>query len=255
MLNKLDVTVILTVWKRNHLEEQLQALTTQTVPVKNIWIYHCGNYVKVERCLKLYPYVERFHSTYNLKYFGRFSLANHCASEYTWILDDDVIPSHKWIEVCIHTSKKYNAIVSGAGRIILTNNSLKEEPNSYEFSQSHIGDNNPTEINYCSKDTTVDFGCNGWFFRTEWLKYFWKIWPYTFQNGEDIHLSATCKILSGISTVIPFQASVEVCGNLKKSYSYDQYASFIKEGFYTQRINIVKYLIKEFGWKPIMIDS
>jgi GT2 family glycosyltransferase len=252
MTSQVEVTVILTIWKRYHLEEQLQALAIQTVPVKNIWIYQCGHYVDLGQCLERYPNVKIFHSDVNLKYFGRFTLAAYSTTEYTWILDDDVIPSSKWIETSIETSRKYNAVVSGAGRIIVTNDSYPDMPGSYELGQQHIGDGDGV-VNSCEEDTLVDFGCNGWFFRTEWLRYFWMIWPFTFQNGEDIHLSAAVKIHSGISTVVPYQSSVEVCGNLNKKYNRDQHSSFLKEGFYEQRIGIVKHLMHECKWEPLFI--
>lgn len=41
------VTVILTVWKRNHLEEQLSALFGQTTPPVQVRIQQSGHYVVI----------------------------------------------------------------------------------------------------------------------------------------------------------------------------------------------------------------
>lgn len=34
-----EITAIVTVWKRTHLEEQLEALARQTTPPREIWVY------------------------------------------------------------------------------------------------------------------------------------------------------------------------------------------------------------------------
>lgn len=255
-----DVTVILTVWKRNHLEEQVQALMAQSVPVKNVWIYQCGDHIQVADCLEKHPFLERVHSTINLKYFGRFSLAQHATSTYTWILDDDVIPSARWVETCINTSEKHNAIISDVGRVIIPIPTYfsGEAPGAVAFKQEYIGDRSASahpRMNHWGEDTVVDFGCHGWFLRTEWLKHFWKIWPSTFENGEDIHLSAACKIFAGVATVVPRQTPPEICGNLRNDYGSDENASWTKAGFYEQRIGVVKHLIQEHGWEPLRIEQ
>lgn len=77
-----DLTVILTVWKRNHLDEQIQCLLKQTVRIANIWLLQCGDYVQVEEILARYPAITYVHSGIDLKYFGRFSLALHASSLY-----------------------------------------------------------------------------------------------------------------------------------------------------------------------------
>jgi len=36
--------------------------------------------------MKKYPFVEAFKATVNLKYYGRYTLAKHAETTYTWIL-------------------------------------------------------------------------------------------------------------------------------------------------------------------------
>lgn len=249
-----NLTVILTVWKRNNLEEQIEVLLNQTVKPSQIWIYHCKDYIRISKLLKKYPFVEVFYSSVNLKYFGRHTLAQYVTTTYTWILDDDIIPSQTWIETCLKICKANNAIVCRSGRIIPPNDFYPGVIKSQIYLKQHfVGDSKIVDgINICEEDTVVDYGCSSFFFKTEWEKYFWSIWPFTFQNGEDMHLSASCKIREDIPTIVPKQTSVENVGNLKPAYSFDKHASWKKEGFNAERAGVIKYLIEEKGWQPIL---
>src|SRR5882762_781524 len=111
------VTAILTIWKRNHLEEQINRLLAQVIPPEEIWVYQCHNHVKIKNILKKFPNVKYQFNTNNLSYFGRFSLGLHVKTPYLYILDDDVIPSLNWIENCLKTCSDNNSIVGSSGRI------------------------------------------------------------------------------------------------------------------------------------------
>lgn len=250
--NTEDITVILTVWRRSHVEEQINALLAQTLMPRNIWVYQCCNHISLKGCLKKYPFIHHISSTVDLKYYGRFSLANHISTKYTFIIDDDVIPSPKWVQTCANLNNKYNAIISSSGRIIPPDSFSPElkTDDSY-LAKYFIGDNdNSLPRNWCDQDTVVDFGCNSWFFKTSWIKYFWSIWPCTFDTGEDMHLSATCNILASIPTIIPQQTSAETSGNLKKMYGFDEHASWKHVDFIEKRRRILEFLIKEQKWTP-----
>ncbi|MEQ8553648.1 MAG: glycosyltransferase [Cyclobacteriaceae bacterium] len=252
--NKVDLTVILTIWKRDHLEEQITALIDQTRLPKQIWIYQCGEYVDIKRILRKYPFIEVIKSTINLKYFGRHSIAIHAETKYTWILDDDIIPASTWIETCINICDAQNAIVCRSGRIIPPGEYSPGVVRGQDYLDNYfIADSRLVNgLNVCEEDTIVDYGCGSFFFKTEWEKYFWSIWPQTLQNAEDMHLSATCKIRANIPTIVPKQDSPENSGNLRPKYSFDEHASFKRIGFNIERTEVVKYLINEMGWKPIL---
>jgi len=247
------VTVILTIWKRNYLEEQIEALLNQSIPPEEIWIYQCHNYISIRKVLKKYPQVKYQYNTNNLSFYGRFSLGLHAKTPYLYILDDDVLPSSNWIENCIKLCSARNAIISSSGRVVPLNDYTPEVVKGRkQYYDSFIGDSdNLFGKNYCAKETFIDFGCNSWFFKTEWLHYFWAVKPYTFFNGEDIHLSASCSIRGSIQTICPFQDGKTLTGNLKKFYGWDKVASHRKPEFYTIRENILRYLIDECGWRPM----
>jgi hypothetical protein len=245
------ITAILTVWKRDHLEEQINALLRQTLPPVKIWIYHCHDYIVPDDILvKKYPQIEYQHNTGDLGYFGRFSLGLHATSPFLFIMDDDVIPSSNWLEKCHQLCSAENAIIATAGRRLRVNDLMPERPE--DRASCFFGDNDDGySWNICKSDTIVDFGCNSWFIKTEWLHHFWSIKPHTFETGEDIHLSVSCLLRAGIKTICPAQNLQEACGNLKKGYGFDQYASWKDGQFITKREKIFKYWINEYGWQPV----
>ncbi len=249
-----DVTVILTIWKRDHVEEQIEILLAQTNPPVEIWIYHCCDYLKPNfKLTKHYSKVKYQFNSSDLGYFGRFSLGLHCKTPFLLIMDDDIIPTSNWIENSIKVCSKNNSIISSAGRIIPKDDYVPEIIKDENYLQKFfIGDgDNSINQNFCSKNTLIDFGCNSWFLKPDWLSYFWAIKPYSFETGEDIHLSATCSIGGGIKTLCPFQDGKENCGNLKKNYGFDQLASWKRPGFLDKRREILQYLIDTCGWKPL----
>ncbi len=223
---------------------------------ENIWVIQCINFVSIKKCKQNYPFVQHIHSSYDLKYFARFSTAIHSPTKYIWILDDDVIPASKWVETAILKCELNNSIICSSGRIV--------PPNSYSpeliTDQTHlekyfIGDYRDGNMNYCIQDTFTDYGCNSWFFKTDWIKYFWMTPPYTLLTGEDIHFSASCKIHAGISTLVPKQKSVDYCGNLKRMYGFDQHASWKKDNFIESRKEVFNYLTMQHGWLPYKFQN
>lgn len=254
MKKQADLTVILTVWKRDHLREQIEALLAQTVLPENIWVIQCMRHVSVDDTLKSYPNVKYFQSDEDLKYFSRFSIGIHVRTEFTWVLDDDIIPSANWIEKCIRTSREHNSIVSSNGRIIPKDDFYPERIKGPGYiDRFFIGDSKSREsVNLCEADTVIDFPCSSFFFRTEWLRHFWGIWPVTLETAEDIHFAASCKIRGNIHTVVPRQTSREDTGNLRPSYSLDEHASWKRGGFSEVRSNVIRYFVEAQGWKPLL---
>ncbi|RYY36117.1 MAG: glycosyltransferase family 2 protein [Sphingobacteriaceae bacterium] len=247
------VTAILTIWKRDHLEEQIETLLKQTVPPEKIWVYQCHNYVSIKKILKKYPQVQYQYNTNNLSYFGRFSIALHAKTPYVYIVDDDVLPTLNWLENCIRICDAENAILASSGRRLPVNDYNPEVVKGRkQYYDTFIGDSdNLFHKNYCPQDTYIDYGCNSWFLKTDWLNYFWSVKPYTLTNGEDIHLSASCAIRGGIKTICPYQDGKNIAGNMMKFYGWDKHASHIKPDFFNTRERIFRYLIDECGWKPI----
>ncbi len=249
-----NLTVILTIWKRNNLLEQLDSLFSQTVKPSVIWVIQCENHVNISQIFKYYPEISYLKSSVDLKYFGRFSFAQYVKTKYVWIVDDDVIPGKKWIEKCLHTSSRGDYIISCAGRRIPNNCYFLGTRN--EIEKHYFGDITPSfTFHFCKENTLVDFGCNGWFFQAEWIKTFWQVPPLTLDMSEDMHLSAVCKLKLDVKTIVLSQNNEENTGNLKIAYGRDEFASWTKRGFYEKREEVLHYLIDNLGWKPILWNN
>jgi hypothetical protein len=250
-----DVTVLLNIWKRNHLEEQLSSVLSQTILPKEIWIVHYEDHVKlksiVDHFKEIYPPIFLIASAKNLKYFGRFSIAINITTKFTWLLDDDVIPGEKWMENCVTKCESLNSLIACTGRIVPQNNFEPEKVGEVDRKNFFVGDMTYLFKNYCQEDTLVDYGCNSYFLKSEWLRAFWSVWPATFLSGEDIHLSATCKSVLGINTHVIQQTDNETCGNKKKVYGSDEVASWKQNKFISLRKEVLEYHILNNRWKPI----
>jgi hypothetical protein len=252
-----DVTILINVWKRNHLEEQLFHLLTQSVIPKEIWVLHYEDHIKTADIISIYkehfPFIQLIKSDKNLKYFGRFSIAVNVTTTYTWIIDDDVIPGEQWLENCVKKCSSLNAIICCTGRLIPKNDYQPEISLLGTHFQNFVGDRLPgKQMNYCEADTKVDYGCNSYFFKTAWMQAYWSIWPATFLSGEDIHLSATCKTVLNVDTYVPEQLNGKDSGNIKRPYGWDHNASWKQGGFIKLRAEVLKYHIHKKNWMPIL---
>ncbi|HWB92057.1 MAG TPA: hypothetical protein VG605_09400 [Puia sp.] len=247
------ITAILTVWKREHLSEQLRVLGQQSHPPEHIWVYHCGSHQPPDySLLDHYPNLYYQYNTSDLGYFGRFNLALFAKTDYIFIMDDDVVPSAHWLEKGMQLCSAHQSIVSPAGRIIPPGSFRPEEIRDPRHVQTfYIGDGDAARFNRCFADSFVDYGCNSWLLKAEWMTYFWSIKPYTLETGEDIHLSAAAFMQGGVRTICPRQEEFGLCGNLKKAYGLDEHASWRRPDFADKREKIFTYWIKEKGWKPV----
>lgn len=255
-----DITVIITVWKRRYLSRQLESIINQVVPPKQIWILQNEEHVEIGKIIGkfqiTFPNILVVNSQLNLKYFGRYALAYNVKTEYLMIIDDDVIPGMNWLRTCIEKCEQYQAIIACSGRIIRPNNFQPERvfPSEHEVLRNYfIGDcYNQKSYNFAPKDTQVDYGCNSYFLKADWLQYFWRIWPCTFDSGEDIHLSASLLLGKGVKTIVPEQTVIQNTGNLEKAYGSDIHASWLKSDFIDIRQKVFEYFIREKRWTPIL---
>jgi hypothetical protein len=253
---KKDITVVITLWKRNYLRLQLDSIINQSVRPSEIWIIQCEHHIEIDEILNEFrPMYSNFvviKSDTNLKYFFRFSVALMCTSTYLLMLDDDIIPCKDWLRICIAKCNEYDAVISCTGRIIPLNDMYPETIKDSNYKDLLIGDCfNDEAFNYCENDTQVDFGCNSYFIKRLWLHEFWSIAPYTFESGEDIHLSASLMIKMKIPTIVPKQLSRYDSGNLVKEYGKDEFASWTKPGFFEIRKGIFENFINQMGWQPL----
>lgn len=253
-----DIAAIISLWRRNYLEEQLDSLLAQTLPPRRIVLVQ-----NEAAMLDVEPVVRRFadrsvditcvKSDVNFKYFLRFAIGSLVQNEYLFFVDDDIIPGRHWLELCVEKSRQYNAIISPTGRIIPKDTFRPEKMFIYRRPERYVaGDVTEEEENSSAEDRRVDYGCNSYFIRSEWIRHFWSIWPQTLMSGEDIHLSASLMLGDAIPTVVPQQTTHDTSGNLRRHYGGDEHASWRQKDFISTREMIFRYLILEKNWRPIL---
>lgn len=227
MFDNNKIITILTAYKRNYFQQQIESLKSQTVKIDKIIILQNEKHIDLTCIKETFPDIYIISSDYNTKYWGRYAIASICNTEYILMMDDDIIPGKQWIENCFRMNQTENCIVCGNGRDI----------NNIEA----IGDSGRVD-----KDTQMAFGGHSWFFRKEWVKYILNEKPVSLYTGEDIAFCALSKIHGGITTWIPEQHGET--SSHKENYSGDQHASFRTGNWDEARKNICKYYVNK-GWK------
>jgi GT2 family glycosyltransferase len=99
-----NITAIITVWKRNHLAEQLRALLSQTRPPSIIWVQQTQHHVNVDD--SIHAFHDRIQYTCqeeNKGVFGRFESVRQVETEFTYIIDDDIIPGTTFLDKALNT--------------------------------------------------------------------------------------------------------------------------------------------------------
>lgn len=245
-----EITVILTVWKRHqNLQMQLEHLVNQTKKPYQIWIYQNESHFNIQ----LSTETKEEHKIsviqskdINFKFHGRFALPLLCDTEYVAIFDDDTLPGPRWLENCLDTSRRNNCIVGANGRTLKAGFETVDDQHV-----AGCGDGRPVEA-----EKEVDLVGHCWFFKTEWAKNIWLDRPYTWDNGEDIHLAAANQIYGGIKCFVPRMPAQDrsLWGDLRPHLGADEHATWKKADHGALRGEIVKYWCEK-GWAPLVLRA
>jgi glycosyltransferase involved in cell wall biosynthesis len=230
------VTVILSTWKRNYLETQIQSVLNQSVTPDRIILYQNESHQDFSDLVQKYS-IEHIHSrTTNFRYHSRFTIPLYVESEYFAIFDDDTIPAPRWLENCLRLSQDKNCIVGANGRIIV--------PNQYPLS---VGDGASIP-----DDIQVDFVGHCWFVKRDHVFTMWKEKPLTYSTGEDIHLCASNKIVNGTRSFVPMQPrGTDLCGDTRFDFCDDDLASFkIIQNHTQDRVKLIENWL-DAGWETV----
>jgi hypothetical protein len=124
--------------------------------------------------------------------WARFSMALNAKSDFVCVIDDDTIPGIKWLENCYNEFQIKEGLYGTCG---------------YQFNSNTHYKDNYNRIGWCKPNEEtiqVDYVVHNWFFKKEWLKYYWSEIPNTkyFQCGEDMNFSYQLQ-KQGIPTFVP----------------------------------------------------
>jgi glycosyltransferase involved in cell wall biosynthesis len=186
-----NISIILNVYKRPEtLELQINSILNQTYKIKPEDIHVWYNKSDIEQQLPNNKNIKTYRSSWNTKFFGRFTIPLLLDTEYIMMLDDDMLPGNQWIENCIDSMEKVEGIYGGSG-VILDN---------YGYFPNHKVGWNGLHSNRIERTDLIG---HCFFFKRKWIKYFWSDKPYSMNNGEDIHLSYMCQKYGEINTFVP----------------------------------------------------
>lgn len=208
-----EVAIVLTQYKRKHLQEQLDAIKRQTLQPKYIIVFQNENHIDITSLKKEYNFIH-IHSDYNTKYFGRFAALFTFPVDICVVMDDDVIPGPKCIETYVGECLTRNAIIGGNGRYAFLN------PNRGSFKAL-------SDVGIRTESIKVDFVGHVWVFKKEWLHYMFSIIPFTYDTGEDMHLCFSSKLLGDIESYVCIQKTHEELSDIAHNmYAVDDFSSF-----------------------------
>ncbi|KAL6510928.1 hypothetical protein OROGR_022052 [Orobanche gracilis] len=192
------VTVILNHFKRKTLCAQLDSLLHQTLPFHHVWVLSFGspNEESLKRIVGSYndSRMSFVSSSYDFKYYGRFQMALQTEADLVYILDDDMIPGRKMLEILSHvagTDKYKNSVLGSIGRILPFRQKDFTFPSYRKFRSKEAGLYLPDPAYDITLDKVVqvDFLSSSWFLSAELVKTLFIETPFTFMTGEDLHLS------------------------------------------------------------------
>ncbi|CAM9789143.1 unnamed protein product, partial [Laminaria digitata] len=209
------VTVILNLFKREVLTEQLDSLFEQTTAshISEVWVcvFSAPAQDYALRVVKESKYrnVRLVVSDFNFKFYGRFQMALTAPTDFVWLVDDDMIPGNKYLAQLMHaagTDLLGSSLLGSIGRV-LPRPGRDMSLVSYRKWGSHGGMYMPDYYWDQNNAVPVDYLCSQWFLRPEWLQYMWSERPMTFETGEDFHISHTLRKYANIgSYVMPYKA-------------------------------------------------
>ncbi|KAJ9540437.1 hypothetical protein OSB04_026943 [Centaurea solstitialis] len=192
------ITVILNHFKRKTLCSQLDSLLNQTLPFHHVWVLSFGspNELGLKRIVESYndTRISFISSSYDFKYYGRFQMALQTEADLVYILDDDMIPGTKMLEILSHvagTEKYKNSVLGSIGRILPFRQKDFTFPSYRKFRSKEAGLYLPDPAYDITVDkiVQVDFLSSSWFLSAELIKTLFIESPFTFMTGEDLHLS------------------------------------------------------------------
>ena len=92
-----DYKILLTQYKRNNLDQQLDALKSASVDTSDVIVYQNENHVDLQLLKSKYNF-QLIKSDFNTKYFGRFYHLLNYDVTFCLVLDDDIIPEKNFFK-------------------------------------------------------------------------------------------------------------------------------------------------------------
>jgi hypothetical protein len=209
----MKLLVVLTQYKRNNLEKQLEQIKEQTIKPDYIVVFQNENHIDITNIKNKHDFIH-IKSDYNTKYFGRFAACFTFPVDICCVLDDDIIPGVNCIKNYVSQCIELNSIIGGNGRIAYRN---------VNKDKLHIVQDIGSRPSYVK----VDFVGHLWCFKKDWLYYMFGIKPFSYETGEDMHLCLSSKLLGNINSYTAKQLNKDdMCDIYYNKLSTDEFSSY-----------------------------
>jgi len=258
-------TVMLTVFKRHTLEEQIAALDSQTLRPQQIHVFQTGSHVSDTAALLARlnrSDISLIHVTgFDFKYHARFLPLLLAETEFVAVLDDDVLPQRRWFERAVQfiQARGPTTVVGASGRITsFTNNSAAPGSGGACASgggcASFTGFSAPFRIDGVEQaaPVEVDFVIHAYVARAGLLRFFFALPHYTWANGEDISLCAALQVAVGARCWLPPQSHADESMGDAHNKGGDEVASYKRAGHHEMRGELVHHWV-DLGWRPLQL--
>jgi hypothetical protein len=144
-----------------------------------------------------------------LKYTGRFQMALQASSPYIVVLDDDNIPGSRFVEVCLHmiNTELYHGLLGVNGHVCPLPHGLADGRSATGQMPMYIDKGTTHGVWYGENHQNdrahaVDLVGGVWFMETMWVKLLFREQAWTFQTGEDFHLTYLLRKYAGVRTFV-----------------------------------------------------
>ena len=124
-MNYPKICVLLTQYKRNNLEKQLEQIAIQTARIDYLVVFQNENHYNIDYLKEKYKFIH-VKSDYNTKFFGRFAYCFTIPADIFLIFDDDIIPGKCCVETYVGECIRLNGIIGANGRLSTTNKNMKK---------------------------------------------------------------------------------------------------------------------------------
>lgn len=262
-----DLVIVLTVWKKNNLNQQLIQIKRQSILKKkktNIIVFQNSNHINVDNIIKEWEKPGMFFDSVKITfikspietgYYGRFisPLTSQVTTDaYFIVCDDDIIWGDKYFENMLRVVDEGH-LATRNGRII--DNSYNEIGPHYKIFM------NNSQVCF-NEDIEYDFGGHIWAGRILWLRNAWSHIPISLENCEDFWLSSTLKTFYNISTRTPKcpcpkknLINPELCAASDVSAIYHINSIIGKKLFNNSRAQIIKDIVNYINYKPLILSE
>lgn len=231
------VGILLSQYKREYLDEQLEAIYASSLQPSEVVLFQNGHYKDYQLTVQRYPVQGHIWATnWNSPFFLRHLLPLLFKTSYHIVFDDDIIPGKDTIASLISTIDQKDAPTGVGGRYIQRSS---YPHGTYQFIC--------VDCKFKRYPHPVDFVVQVYAKKAIYSKIFWRYEAYSQRNGDDIHSSLSFVMECGR---YPWRPALLNSSDYK-NYGHDSVASYITTSHQIIRPRVFRHWLMA-GFKPLL---